>query len=1006
MGFIGMNTYAKNYTITFTGSGKTSIVESVIVQNITQNTTVTVPAGNTLDLYDAANAVDQVSETDETICVYPNFAEGTSTVSFFAKQAGATQINAFSLDGRKVAGINARLQTGENSFKLSLPKGSYLIRVTGAGYTYNTKMIQPNSTLSKSDIVYIGAVKSASYNMQKSKSSALSSTVMNISEGDHLLYKGVSGNYSVVVTDVPTSSKTIDFNFVACIDGEGNNYSVVKIGEQIWMVENLRTTKYNDGQDIPNFGDQTTWKSLTTPSYCYLDNNPTNKNIYGALYNWFTVNTTVLAPVGWHVPTDAEWAKLENYLMANGYNYDGTIGGNAYAKALSATTNWCAWNTDSGEVGAIGNRSLTRNNSTGFTALPGGFRNTYATYEGGTKFGYWWSSTQDDATFAYPRYLSYNYGNMGRLYNDKHNGLSVRCIKDTMPVTIPSLSTILPFAITSTTAKCGGNIINPNGAAIAARGVCWSTSVNPSIALSTKTSDALLRQTFSSSITELTPNTTYYVRSYATNSEGTAYGNEFSFTTPETVTDLDGNVYNTVVIGTQTWMLENLKTTKYNDGSAIPNITDKAAWVALTTPAYCWYNNNTNTFGALYNWYTVNTDKLAPAGWHVPADFDWSTLGKYMNANGYNSDGTNYGDRYAKSLAANTSWYADISGIGGDLTTNNRSGFTALPGGYRGTSGTFYHILDYGRWWTSTEVATTPTNAWDIDMYYNTLDVTSVSWDKHYGYSVRCLKDNYNLPTISTTEVSGIAKTTANCGGNLSNNGGATITDRGVCWSNSPNPTIALSTKTSDGTETGTIFSSMTNLNASTTYYVRAYATNRAGTAYGNELSFTTANWVIGDSYLGGRIAYLDASGIHGFVCALTGQVALWNNKNVYVNTGATNTVLETTVVYGISKSGGRKNTDAIIAAQGAGNYAAAICAAMTDGGAAAGDWYLPSKGELYQMYAKKGINLCALGTDSYWSSSESQLYSAWSLDFSDGTALSTSKDYFYGCSVRAIRAF
>src|SRR5674476_633708 len=101
-----------------------------------------------------------------------------------------------------------------------------------------------------------------------------------------------------------------------------------------------------------------------------------------------------------------------------------------------------------------------------------------------------------------------------------------------------------------------------------------------------------------------------------------------------TVTDIEGNVYHTVKIGTQTWMVENLKTTKYKDGTAIPLVTDNKVWINLPTPAYCWYDNDAttykNTYGALYNWYAVNTGKLAPTGWHIPTDAEWTTLQNYV----------------------------------------------------------------------------------------------------------------------------------------------------------------------------------------------------------------------------------------------------------------------------------------------------------------------------------------------------------------------------------------
>src|ERR1035437_6837240 len=154
--------------------------------------------------------------------------------------------------------------------------------------------------------------------------------------------------------------------------------------------------------------------------------------------------------------------------------------------------------------------------------------------------------------------------------------------------------------------------------------------------------------------------------------------------TVNTVTDKDGNVYHTVTIGTQTWMAENLKTTQYNDGTSIPYVTDNTAWSILSTPAYCWYSNDAatykNKYGALYNWYTVNTGKLAPTGWHVPTDAEWTTLTNYVTAN----LGTSL--NVAKALAATTDWTIDTydaGAIGNDLSKNNSTGFSALPGGYR-----------------------------------------------------------------------------------------------------------------------------------------------------------------------------------------------------------------------------------------------------------------------------------------------------------------------------------
>jgi uncharacterized protein (TIGR02145 family) len=195
-----------------------------------------------------------------------------------------------------------------------------------------------------------------------------------------------------------------------------------------------------------------------------------------------------------------------------------------------------------------------------------------------------------------------------------------------------------------------------------------------------------------------------------------------------TVTDIDGNIYHTVTIGTRVWMVENLKTTKYNDGTSIPLVTDGAAWSNLTNPGYCWYNNdaaNKNTYGALYNWFTVNTGILAPTGWHIPSDAEWTTLTTYLG--GESAAGSKLKE------TGTTHWQSPNTGA------TNETGFTALPGGTRGIIGAFGAIGSFGHWWGSTEGNTS--NAWERSMKYSDSGVGRYGVDKSNGFSVRCTRD-------------------------------------------------------------------------------------------------------------------------------------------------------------------------------------------------------------------------------------------------------------------------
>jgi uncharacterized protein (TIGR02145 family) len=192
---------------------------------------------------------------------------------------------------------------------------------------------------------------------------------------------------------------------------DGYEYSVVQIGDQLWMAENLRATKFNDGADIQIVTDNNVWSTLTTPGYCWYKNDyDTYGTIYGALYNWYTVNTGKLCPTGWHVPTDEDWTILIDY---SGGIY---VAGNKLKEA--GTSHWYSPNT-----GAT--------NETGFTALPGGLRSAY---DGGfyqiPRVGFWWSIMEYNSTFAWNYYLCDWESYIIRNSLEKADGLSVRCIKD------------------------------------------------------------------------------------------------------------------------------------------------------------------------------------------------------------------------------------------------------------------------------------------------------------------------------------------------------------------------------------------------------------------------------------------------------------------------------------------------------------------------------------------------------------------------------------------------
>jgi uncharacterized protein (TIGR02145 family) len=197
----------------------------------------------------------------------------------------------------------------------------------------------------------------------------------------------------------------------------------------------------------------------------------------------------------------------------------------------------------------------------------------------------------------------------------------------------------------------------------------------------------------------------------------------------QTVKDIDGNVYKTVTINKQVWMAENLRTTKYNDGTAIPLVTDDKVWAALITPAFCWYNNdetrNKNKYGALYNWYTVSTNKLCPKGWHVSLDKEWATLTTYLG-------GEKVAGGKLKEIGT-IHWKSPNTGA------TNESGFTALPSGSRATNGSFRLGGEGVSFWSSMEH--NASQAWFSSLTYNYSILTIFYAYKQVGWSIRCLMD-------------------------------------------------------------------------------------------------------------------------------------------------------------------------------------------------------------------------------------------------------------------------
>ncbi len=321
---------------------------------------------------------------------------------------------------------------------------------------------------------------------------------------------------------------------------------------------------------------------------------------------------------------------------------------------------------------------------------------------------------------------------------------------------IPVLSTTAVTDITQTTANSGGNITSDGGYAVTARGVCWSTSQTPTIS-DNKTTDGTGVGEFTSELSGLTPNTMYYVRAYATNSVGTAYGDAISFTTQQeegvnTFSDpRDGNIYEFVTIGEQIWMAENLR--------YLPSVVGPATGSSEVPLYYVFGYDGTDveeakatenyiTYGVLYNWPAAmngetgsNTNPsgvqgLCPCGWHLPSDDEWKQLEMHlgMTEAQVNRTGWRGSDEGGKIKDASPEYW-----ISPNVAATNETGFTALPAGYRDHDGVFRDLGITAVWWCATENG--DVDAWSRYVYYGKGGIYRDNYHRHVGRSIRCVKD-------------------------------------------------------------------------------------------------------------------------------------------------------------------------------------------------------------------------------------------------------------------------
>lgn len=512
--------FAQDYIIDFEGTGASNSVDEVIVENLDQNTKLLLQGYNILHLSNKVGKNEISINYGQDLKIYPNPTSGNCTVEFQVEASGKTNIEVFNLNGILIGKEQYILNKGKHSFDIcGLPPGLYILRIFFKDYSLIGKVLSSGSLGSGIGINFKHC------NGDNLANSTLKSTdydvYMQYNSGERLKFTGSSDNFQTILTEIPTQSKTITFPFYECMDTDGSNYPVVHIGSQLWMAENLKTQRYQNGDPIEVIYDSTEWKEAKFGALSYFENNSGNDNfynIYNILYNWYSVSDERnIAPKGWRVSTREDWITLSNFL-----------GGEQEAgkKIKDFGTNY--WEYSSSEV----------TNESGFTGLPCGYRYADGNFYSLGQEALWWCNTEYDSDLSDLFGLSIYNDSLINYIVEKSSGLSVRCIKEGFNTSsvVPTLGPPVIDNVTFSSAEVRSNIISDGGATINDRGICWSKSSNPNID-KYKMTNGTGPGSYSNQISGLTEGTTYYVRSFATNSVGTGYGNVISFKTKGTANE-------------------------------------------------------------------------------------------------------------------------------------------------------------------------------------------------------------------------------------------------------------------------------------------------------------------------------------------------------------------------------------------------------------------------------------------------------------------------------------
>jgi uncharacterized protein (TIGR02145 family) len=420
-----MTLQAQSIMVSFTGTGAASTVDSVKVENLSQCKSLTLAGTDTLLLAQDVGIIETGYRNDLSVSVQPNPSSGPVLLSVISPRLQQAVISLYDLSGRTILEQDALLAEGSSSFLLTnAGSGIYLLRVTAGDAIATVKLIFTAGRNGKPYLKEEGVISGIRTNSALVSSGTTALVFMQYNMGDTLKLTGKSGIFRTVSMLFPDHSQTVTFTFVECTDADSNHYAVVQIGSQLWMQENLKTTKYRDGSDIPNVPDSATWGNLTTGAYCDYHNLPAEGAYYGHLYNFYAVDDSrKICPAGWHVPSNGEWNVLDKFLDSTVDTTALAGTGRVIGRILKegCSTRWAYMDTTYGL------------NSAGFTALCANFRTATGSWslapDNNHDAGFW-TATSFSTSSAWFRSLRWCYSDIYQLYSFKRGGNSLRCVHD------------------------------------------------------------------------------------------------------------------------------------------------------------------------------------------------------------------------------------------------------------------------------------------------------------------------------------------------------------------------------------------------------------------------------------------------------------------------------------------------------------------------------------------------------------------------------------------------